>query len=137
MHADTFGKLCLAPAQRVQFRGEIVGLWLQITVSLSWPVCAITLWLSWLVGCLAVSMLQCHIAHMINPPPESAELCNLWLKRLAERGDWPQRPFLSSSEGRELVRLGLVELVTPRPPYPSYATLTEAGHDKWDHGGFK
>jgi hypothetical protein len=137
MRVDTPCHLCLAPAESAQFRGQVVGFGAQITVSLSWPVGRLTLWLSWLVGCLAVSMLQCHIAHMINDPPDSAELCNLWLKRLAERGDWPERPFLSSPEGRELIRLGLVELVTPRAPYPSYATLTEAGHDKWDDGGFK
>jgi hypothetical protein len=82
-------------------------------------------------------MLQCHIGRMIDDPLEAAEIRNLWLKRLAERGEWPQRSFLSSSAAQELIRLGLVELVTPRPPYPSYATLTEAGHEKWDDGGFK
>lgn len=74
---------------------------------------------------------------MTNDPIEASEIRNLWLKRLAERGDWPQRSFLSSPGGQELVQLGLVELVTPRPPFPSYATLTEAGQDKWDDGGFK
>jgi len=73
---------------------------------------------------------------MINDPPEAAEIRNLWLKRLSEQGDWPQRSFLNSSAAQELIRLGLVELVTPRAPYPSYATLTQAGHDKWDEGGF-
>ncbi len=36
----------------------------------------------------------------------------------------------------ELIKLGLVEVVTPRAPYPAYATLTQAGHDKWEEGGF-
>lgn len=82
-------------------------------------------------------MLRCDISGMINDPLETADPRNLWLKRLAERGEWPQRPFLSSSAAKELVLLGLVELITPRPPYPSYVTLTEAGHNKWDGGGFR
>ena len=90
----------------------------------------------WLGRCVVISLLRCHIDPMINDPLEAAEIRNLWLKRLAERGEWPQRSFLNSAPAQELVRLGLVELVTPRAPYPSYATLTEAGHAKWDSGGF-
>jgi len=82
-------------------------------------------------------MLRCHIGRMINDLLEAAEIRNLWLKRLAERGEWPQSSFLNSPAAQELIRLGLVELVTPRAPYASYATLTEAGHDKWDDGGFR
>ena len=62
---------------------------------------------------------------------------NLWLQRLAERGEWPVPAFMSAPESAELIRLGLVELVTPRAPYPGYATLTDAGHDMWEDGGFK
>ena len=74
---------------------------------------------------------------MADDAPRPPDNRNLWLQRLAERGEWPQRPFLNAPEAEELIRLGLVELVTPREPYPSYATLTEAGHAKWDEGGFK
>jgi hypothetical protein len=74
---------------------------------------------------------------MTSDPSEPPDLRNLWLKRLAERGDWPDRAFLGAPGTQELIDLGLVEIVTPRAPYPSYATLTEAGHEKWEDGGFK
>jgi hypothetical protein len=74
---------------------------------------------------------------MADNIPRSHDNRNLWLQRLAERGDWPQQAFLNAPESAELIRLGLVEVVTPRAPYPGYAALTEAGHAKWDDGGFK
>ena len=74
---------------------------------------------------------------MANDLPRMFDNRNLWLQRLSERGDWPERSFLNAPESEELIRLGLVEVVTPRAPYPSYATLTEAGHEKWEDGGFK
>jgi hypothetical protein len=69
-------------------------------------------------------------------PTASLDIRNIWLKRLSEAGDCPERSFMNAPVSAELIKLGLVEVVTPRAPYPAYATLTQAGHDKWEEGGF-
>lgn len=54
-----------------------------------------------------------------------------WLHRIGEDGHWPDRPFLADKEASlPLMRLGLVEVVKPAPPYLPYARLTRAGYDR-------
>ena len=57
-----------------------------------------------------------------------------WLERIAETGFWPDRPFLRNPDSAPLMRMGLVEVVKPKPEdYPGrsvplpYAAITEAG----------
>ncbi len=57
-----------------------------------------------------------------------------WLERIAETGFWPVRPFLHHADSGPLMRMGLVEVVKPRPEdYPwrsvplAYAAITDAG----------
>lgn len=53
-----------------------------------------------------------------------------WLERLAERGTWPERPFLRDRETSvSLMRKGLAEVIKPSAPYLPYAAITPSGRD--------
>jgi len=56
-----------------------------------------------------------------------------WLRRLADKGTWPDGPFLRDAENSlPLMRKGLVEVIAPRAPYLAYAAITPAGRQALD-----